>query len=75
MSGQQLEADVRLPIPYYGIVKSGLEPKQKNRSMNLQDIQYILKNDLKVIARIVAIHVLKMEEFYNNLDSRCSAVI
>ncbi|XP_065551194.1 inactive serine/threonine-protein kinase TEX14 [Lathamus discolor] len=48
ISGQQLEADVRLPVPYYGIVKSGLEPKQKNRSMNLQDIQYILKNDLKV---------------------------
>ncbi|KFQ91544.1 Inactive serine/threonine-protein kinase TEX14, partial [Nipponia nippon] len=51
MSGQQLEADVRLPMPYYGIVKSGLEPKQKNRSMNLQDIQYILKNDLKDLAK------------------------
>uniref|UniRef100_A0A8C0FV12 Inactive serine/threonine-protein kinase TEX14 n=1 Tax=Bubo bubo TaxID=30461 RepID=A0A8C0FV12_BUBBB len=45
--GQQLEADVRLPMPYYGIIKSGLEPKQKNRSLKLQDIQYILKNDLK----------------------------
>lgn len=72
MSGQHLEADVRLPIPYYGIVKSGLEPKQKNRSMNLQDIQYILKNDLKVISRIVAVHVLKMEAFYVHLDSSCS---
>ncbi|NXL12180.1 TEX14 kinase, partial [Mesembrinibis cayennensis] len=51
ISGQQLEADVRLPMPYYGIVKSGLEPKQKNRSMNLQDIQYILKNDLKDLAK------------------------
>ncbi|NXA50837.1 TEX14 kinase, partial [Nothocercus julius] len=46
-SGQYLEADVRLPKPYYDIVKSGLEPKQKNRSMNLQDIQYLMKNDLK----------------------------
>uniref|UniRef100_A0A8C8EEH2 Testis expressed 14, intercellular bridge forming factor n=1 Tax=Otus sunia TaxID=257818 RepID=A0A8C8EEH2_9STRI len=46
--GQQLEADVRLPMPYYGIIKSGLEPKQKNRSLKLQDIQYVLKNDLKV---------------------------
>ncbi|XP_062448729.1 inactive serine/threonine-protein kinase TEX14 isoform X3 [Rhea pennata] len=46
-SGQHLEADVRLPKPYYDIVKSGLEPKQKNRSMNLQDIQYLMKNDLK----------------------------
>ncbi|NWX90152.1 TEX14 kinase, partial [Nothoprocta pentlandii] len=46
-SGQYLEADVRLPKPYYDIVKSGLEPKQKNRSMNLQDIQYLMKNDLR----------------------------
>ncbi|XP_027546804.1 inactive serine/threonine-protein kinase TEX14 isoform X2 [Neopelma chrysocephalum] len=47
ISGEQLEADVRLPMLYYDIVKSGLEPKQRNRSMKLQDIQYILKNDLK----------------------------
>ncbi|NXT31065.1 TEX14 kinase, partial [Pelecanoides urinatrix] len=51
ISGQQLEADVRLPMPYYSIVKSGLEPKQKNRSMKLQDIQYILKNDLKDLTK------------------------
>ncbi|NWX43361.1 TEX14 kinase, partial [Steatornis caripensis] len=51
ISGQRLEADVRLPMPYYGIVKSGLEPKQKNRSMKLQDIQYILKNDLKDLVK------------------------
>uniref|UniRef100_A0A8C0UZI3 Testis expressed 14, intercellular bridge forming factor n=1 Tax=Cyanistes caeruleus TaxID=156563 RepID=A0A8C0UZI3_CYACU len=47
LSGEQLEADVRLPLIYYEVVKSGLEPKQRNRSMKLQDIQYILKNDLK----------------------------
>ncbi|NXK36951.1 TEX14 kinase, partial [Piprites chloris] len=47
ISGEQLEADVRLPMLYSDIVKSGLEPKQRNRSMKLQDIQYILKNDLK----------------------------
>uniref|UniRef100_A0A8B9M468 Testis expressed 14, intercellular bridge forming factor n=1 Tax=Accipiter nisus TaxID=211598 RepID=A0A8B9M468_9AVES len=63
ISGQQLEADVRLPMPYYSIVKSGLEPKQKNRSMKLQDIQYILKNDLKVTTRIVAFHIFKTAEF------------
>ncbi|NXG42964.1 TEX14 kinase, partial [Psilopogon haemacephalus] len=51
ISGQQLEADVRLPMPYYDITKSGLEPKQKNRTMNLQDIQYMMKNDLKDIAQ------------------------
>ncbi|XP_075415745.1 inactive serine/threonine-protein kinase TEX14 [Tenrec ecaudatus] len=42
-----LEADVRLPKPYYDIVKSGIQVKQKDRTMNLQDIRYILKNDLK----------------------------
>ncbi|XP_006889508.1 PREDICTED: inactive serine/threonine-protein kinase TEX14, partial [Elephantulus edwardii] len=45
--GNYLEADVRLPVPYYDIVKSGIQVKQKDRTMNLQDIQYILKNDLK----------------------------
>ncbi|XP_059127444.1 inactive serine/threonine-protein kinase TEX14 isoform X4 [Peromyscus eremicus] len=45
--GSYLEADVRLPEPYYDIVKSGIHAKQKNRTMNLQDIRYILKNDLK----------------------------
>ncbi|XP_054250505.1 inactive serine/threonine-protein kinase TEX14 [Indicator indicator] len=51
ISGQQLEADARLPMPYYDITRSGLEPKQKNRSMKLQDIQYKMKNDLKDIAK------------------------
>ncbi|XP_048823110.1 inactive serine/threonine-protein kinase TEX14 isoform X5 [Lagopus muta] len=51
ISGQQLEADVRLPVPYYDVVKSGLESKQRNRSMNLQDIQYILKNDLRDLTK------------------------
>ncbi|XP_054313882.1 inactive serine/threonine-protein kinase TEX14 [Pongo pygmaeus] len=45
--GNYLEADVRLPKPYYDIVKSGIHVKQKDRTMNLQDIRYILKNDLK----------------------------
>ncbi|XP_061246122.1 inactive serine/threonine-protein kinase TEX14 isoform X5 [Bos javanicus] len=45
--GNYLEADVRLPKPYYDIVKSGLQVKQKDRTMNLQDIRYIMKNDLK----------------------------
>ncbi|KAL0596993.1 Inactive serine/threonine-protein kinase TEX14 [Plecturocebus cupreus] len=45
--GKYLEADVRLPKPYYDIVKSGIHVKQEDRTMNLHDIQYILKNDLK----------------------------
>ncbi|XP_030915672.1 inactive serine/threonine-protein kinase TEX14 [Geospiza fortis] len=51
LSGEQLQADVRLPLLYYDVVKSGLEPKQRNRSMKLQDIQYILKNDLKDLVK------------------------
>ncbi|XP_015501992.2 inactive serine/threonine-protein kinase TEX14 isoform X1 [Parus major] len=51
LSGEHLEADVRLPLIYYEVVKSGLEPKQRNRSMKLQDIQYILKNDLKDLVK------------------------
>ncbi|NXI41015.1 TEX14 kinase, partial [Galbula dea] len=49
--GQQLEADVRLPVPYYYIIKSGLEPSHKRRSLNLQDIQYILKKDIKDLTK------------------------
>ncbi|XP_054545688.1 inactive serine/threonine-protein kinase TEX14 isoform X3 [Talpa occidentalis] len=45
--GNYLEADVRLPKPYYDIVNSGIQIKSKDRTLNLQDIQYILKNDLK----------------------------
>ncbi|XP_010155145.1 PREDICTED: inactive serine/threonine-protein kinase TEX14, partial [Eurypyga helias] len=51
ISGQELEADVRLPMPYYGIIKSGLEPKQKNRSTKLHDIRHILENDLKDLTK------------------------
>ncbi|KFW76407.1 Inactive serine/threonine-protein kinase TEX14, partial [Phalacrocorax carbo] len=51
ISGQRLEADVRLPMPYYGIIKSGLEPTVK-----FQDIQYILKNDLKDLTKSQTAH-------------------
>ncbi|XP_062363109.1 inactive serine/threonine-protein kinase TEX14 [Cinclus cinclus] len=51
LSGEQLEADARLPLIYYDVVKSGLEPKQRSRSMKLQDIQYILKKDLKDLVK------------------------
>ncbi|NXA05387.1 TEX14 kinase, partial [Sapayoa aenigma] len=60
ISGEQLEADVRLPMLYYDVVKSGLEPKQRNRSMKLQDIQYMLKNDLKDLVKSQSGHADKM---------------
>ncbi|XP_065588306.1 inactive serine/threonine-protein kinase TEX14 [Cyrtonyx montezumae] len=62
VSGKQLEADARLPVPYYDIVKSGLESKQKNRSVNLQDIQYILKNDLKDLIKSQSCHADEMSK-------------
>ncbi|NXP27958.1 TEX14 kinase, partial [Scytalopus superciliaris] len=62
ISGQQLEADVRLPMLYYDVVKSGLEPKQRNRSMKLQDIQYILKNDLKDLVKSQSGHADDMSK-------------
>ncbi|XP_036611490.1 inactive serine/threonine-protein kinase TEX14 [Trichosurus vulpecula] len=45
--GNHLETDARLPKTYYDVVKTGIQVKQKDRTMNLQDIRYILKNDLK----------------------------
>ncbi|NWV67561.1 TEX14 kinase, partial [Malurus elegans] len=59
LAGEQLEADARLPLLYYDLVKSGLEPKQRNRSMKLQDIQYILKNDLKDLVKSESSEVSK----------------
>uniref|UniRef100_A0ABM5ENE9 Inactive serine/threonine-protein kinase TEX14 isoform X2 n=1 Tax=Pogona vitticeps TaxID=103695 RepID=A0ABM5ENE9_9SAUR len=47
VSGQWLEADSRLPKLYYDIVKTGLEPRPKQRTMNLQDIRYLLKTDFQ----------------------------
>ncbi|NWI86604.1 TEX14 kinase, partial [Pitta sordida] len=51
ISGQQLKADVRLPLLCYDVVKSGLEPKQRKRSIKLQDIQYILRNYFKDLVK------------------------
>lgn len=46
-SGHYLSADLGLPKPYYEIVTAGIAGKPRDRTMNLQDIRYILKNDLK----------------------------
>uniref|UniRef100_A0A8C4Y5T9 Testis expressed 14, intercellular bridge forming factor n=1 Tax=Gopherus evgoodei TaxID=1825980 RepID=A0A8C4Y5T9_9SAUR len=68
VSGQHLETDVRLPNPYYDIVKTGLAPKQNDRSMSLQDIRYILKNDLKVTLMIVAVMLLRSYLVNQNIN-------
>ncbi|XP_027726158.1 inactive serine/threonine-protein kinase TEX14 isoform X2 [Vombatus ursinus] len=54
--GNHLETDARLPKTYYDIVKTGIQVKQKDRIMNLQDIQYILKNDLKDLIEAQTTH-------------------
>ncbi|XP_029467319.1 inactive serine/threonine-protein kinase TEX14 isoform X2 [Rhinatrema bivittatum] len=46
-SGHHLEADVRLPKPYYDIVSTTIQAKPKDRTMNLQDIWYIMNKDFK----------------------------
>ncbi|XP_074118031.1 inactive serine/threonine-protein kinase TEX14 isoform X3 [Sminthopsis crassicaudata] len=57
--GNHLEADARLPKTYYDIVKTGIQVKQKDRTMNLQDIRYILKNDLKDLIEAQRAHPIE----------------
>uniref|UniRef100_G3W1K0 Inactive serine/threonine-protein kinase TEX14 n=1 Tax=Sarcophilus harrisii TaxID=9305 RepID=G3W1K0_SARHA len=57
--GNHLEADARLPKTYYDIVKTGIQVKQKDRTMNLQDIRYILKNDLKDLIEAQRTHPIE----------------
>ena len=68
--GNYLEADFRLPKPYYDIVKSGLQAKQKDRTMNLQDIRYILKNDLKVSSEAVGVYFCLPNSGKGELETR-----
>ncbi|XP_077168492.1 inactive serine/threonine-protein kinase TEX14 isoform X2 [Paroedura picta] len=46
-AGRSLETDARLPKLYYDAVKVGLEYRKKDRTINLEDIRYILQNDFK----------------------------
>ncbi|XP_056670183.1 inactive serine/threonine-protein kinase TEX14 isoform X2 [Monodelphis domestica] len=64
--GNHLEADARLPKTYYDIVKTGIQVKQKDRTMNLQDIRYILKNDLKDLIEAQRTHPVE-----NSSVERC----
>ncbi|XP_064425042.1 inactive serine/threonine-protein kinase TEX14 isoform X1 [Latimeria chalumnae] len=49
-AGQGLAVDARVPKPYYGIVRTGIAIKPQGRTMSLQDIRYVLKNDIKDLA-------------------------
>lgn len=47
-AGHYLAVDEQVPKPYYDIVQIGIQVKSQNRTMNLQDIRFILRNDIKV---------------------------
>ncbi|XP_055513644.1 inactive serine/threonine-protein kinase TEX14-like isoform X2 [Leucoraja erinacea] len=46
-AGHYLAVDEQVPKPYYDIVQIGIQVKSQNRTMNLQDIRFILRNDIK----------------------------
>ncbi|XP_062887802.1 inactive serine/threonine-protein kinase TEX14-like [Mobula hypostoma] len=46
-AGRCLTVDDQVPKPYYDIVRMGIQVKPRNRTMNLQDIRFILRNDFK----------------------------
>ncbi|GCB69087.1 hypothetical protein scyTo_0015285, partial [Scyliorhinus torazame] len=48
-TGRYLTVDEQVPQPYYDIVRTGIQLKPQNRTMNLQDIRFILRNDIKDI--------------------------
>ncbi|XP_071992378.1 inactive serine/threonine-protein kinase TEX14 isoform X2 [Engystomops pustulosus] len=47
VSGHYLTVDPNLSEPYYSIVCTGIHARPKERTTSLQDIGYILKNDIK----------------------------
>ncbi|XP_069766558.1 inactive serine/threonine-protein kinase TEX14 isoform X2 [Narcine bancroftii] len=46
-AGRYLAVDEQVPKPFYDIVRIGIQLKPQNRTMNLQDIRFILRNDMK----------------------------
>ncbi|XP_066444370.1 inactive serine/threonine-protein kinase TEX14 [Eleutherodactylus coqui] len=48
-SGHYLTADPALSEPYYSLVSTGIQARPKERTTQLQDIAYMLKNDVKVV--------------------------
>ncbi|XP_075119219.1 inactive serine/threonine-protein kinase TEX14 [Leptodactylus fuscus] len=75
-SGHYLTADPTLPEPYYSIVSTGIQANPEQRTTQLQDIGYLLKNDIKpfrgglisVLQFIVQLQNPSMLELKNFLD-------
>ncbi|KAM5180669.1 inactive serine/threonine-protein kinase TEX14 [Mantella aurantiaca] len=47
VSGHYLDVDPRLFKPFHSIAGAGLQVRPEKRTMNLQDIRYLIKNDFK----------------------------
>lgn len=48
VAGFYLTADPTLSEPYYSIVSTGIQARPEERTSHLQDIGFLLKNDIKV---------------------------
>ncbi|KAJ7997015.1 hypothetical protein DPEC_G00224530 [Dallia pectoralis] len=51
-SGQALSADPRVPHPYYTLVRVGLLPGPRDRTHSLQDLRYLLRQDIQELAQV-----------------------
>ncbi|XP_007904372.2 uncharacterized protein LOC103186913 [Callorhinchus milii] len=61
-AGHCLSVDERVPAPYYDIVRTGMQVKPRNRTMCLQDIRFILRNDIKDL-------IINQKHAFENVDS------
>ncbi|XP_060703741.1 inactive serine/threonine-protein kinase TEX14-like [Hemiscyllium ocellatum] len=77
-TGRYLTVDEQVPKPYYDIVQTGIQPKPQNRTMNLQDIRFILRNDIKDIINNQQKYTLekvqsKVESLYDDINMSVAA--
>ncbi|GCC32927.1 hypothetical protein chiPu_0011391 [Chiloscyllium punctatum] len=77
-AGRYLTVDEQVPKPYYDIVQTGIQPKPQNRTMNLQDIRFILRNDIKDIISNQQKYTLekvqsKVESLYDDINMSVAA--
>ena len=46
--GQALQPDSRVPEPFYGLIRVGLQPHTTERTQSVQDLCVTLRSDIKV---------------------------
>ncbi|KAJ3589265.1 hypothetical protein NHX12_010111 [Muraenolepis orangiensis] len=49
--GQALQADSRIPEPYYALVQVGLRPRASDRTKSVQDLCYTLRSEIKRLSQ------------------------